>query len=166
MYKDLKKKFWWPSIKRDIAKFVYECLIFQQLKTEHQRPSGLLQSNFIQEWKWDQITMDFVNRFSKSQKGSDTIWVIVDWLTKSAHFLQLCNNTSLDKLAEIYIKEIVRMHVIPTSIISNRNPRFTSRFWKNHFTPAYHQQTDGQFERTIKTIEDMLWACIMDFGGN
>lgn len=107
MYNDLKQKFRWPGTKRDIIKFVAECLVCQQVKAEHQRPGGLLQPNLIPELKWDQVTMDFIHGFPKSQKGSNTIWVIVDRLTKSAHLQPVRNTASLEKLAEIYIKKIV-----------------------------------------------------------
>lgn len=162
-------------MKSDIARFVAECLTCQQVKAEHQRPGGLLQSNLVPEWKWENITMDFVIGFPRTLKGLDTIWVIIDRLTKSAHFLPIRKDTSLEKLAEIYIREIVRLHGLPVSIISDRDPRFKSKFWQSlqralgtrlAFSTAFHPQTDGQTERTIKTLEDMLRACIMDFGGN
>ena len=95
---------------------------------EHQIPSGLLQPIRISEWKWDRITMDFVVGLPLTGRKHDSVWVVVDRLTKSAHFLPLRIDYSLDKLAELYIEEIVRLNGIPVSIISNRDPRFTSRF--------------------------------------
>lgn len=121
------------------------------------------------------MDMDYVHGFPKSQKGSNAIRVIVDRLTKSAHFLSVRNTTSLEKFVEIYIKEIVRLHVIPVSIISYHDPQFTSEFWKSlhetmgtrlSFSTTFHPQTDGQSERTIQTLEDMLRACILDFDEN
>uniref|UniRef100_A0A2N9FNH1 RNA-directed DNA polymerase n=1 Tax=Fagus sylvatica TaxID=28930 RepID=A0A2N9FNH1_FAGSY len=171
MYRDLRETFWWNNMKREIAQFVEQCLTCQQVKVEHQRPSGLLQSLPIPEWKWEHISMDFVSGLPRSPKGHDAIWVIVDRLTKSAHFIPIRMNYSLDQLAQLYIEEIVRLHGIPVSIVSDRDPRFTSRFWKSlhkalgtnlNFSTAFHPQTDGQSERTIQILEDMLRACVLD----
>ncbi|GJS30018.1 putative reverse transcriptase domain-containing protein [Tanacetum coccineum] len=105
----------------------------------------------------------------------DTIWVIVDQLTKSAHFLHMREDYKLDRLARLYLNEIVARHGVPISIISDRDGRFTSRFWQSmqealgtrlDMSTAYHPQTDGQSERTIQTLEDMLRACVLEFGGN
>ena len=98
------------------------------MKAEHQIPSGLLQPIRILEWKWDRITMDFVVGFPLTGREHDSIWVVVDQLTKSTHFLLVRTDYSLDKLVELYIEEIVRLHGIPVSIISNRDSRFNSRF--------------------------------------
>nr|GEZ83771.1 putative reverse transcriptase domain-containing protein [Tanacetum cinerariifolium] len=140
---------------------------------EHQRPSGLLEQPAIPEWKWDNITMDFITKLPKSSQGFDTIWVIVDRLTKSAHLLPIRENDPLDKLARLYLNRIVARHGIPISIICDRDGRFTSNFWKSFqkalgtdicMSTAYHLETDGQSERTIQTLEDMLHACVIDFG--
>ena len=175
MYQDLKKDYWWPGMKKEIADYVAKCLICQKVKIEHQRPSGRLQPLEIPEWKWDSISMDFVTGLPRTQMGHNAIWVIVDRLTKSAHFLPIKATYTLDKLAKLYIQEIIKLHGIPSTIISDRDPRFTSRFWralqesfgtKLRFSTAYHPQTDGQTERTIQTLEDMLRACILDEGGS
>ena len=129
MYNNLKQLYWWPSMKRDISDFVARCLVCQQVKAEHQVPSGLLQPITIPEWKWERITMDFVSGLPLSLRKKNAIWVIVDRLTKSAHFIPVRMDYSLDKLVELYISEIVRLHGVPVSIISDRDPRFTSRFW-------------------------------------
>nr|GEY15422.1 putative reverse transcriptase domain-containing protein [Tanacetum cinerariifolium] len=127
----------------------------------------------IPEWKWDNITMDFVTKLSKSSQGYDTIWVIVDRLTKSAIFTPIRKTDPMDKLARIYLKEVVTRHGIPVSIISDRDPRFTSNFWRSlhnalgtrlDMSTAYHPETDGQSKRTVQTLEDMLRACAIDFG--
>ena len=102
----------------------------QQVKTEHQVPSGLLNLIPILQWKWDNIAMDFVSGFPLTQKKHDSVWVIVDRLTKSAHFLPIWLDYSMDRLAELYVNEIVWLHGIPLSIVSDRDPRFMSRFWK------------------------------------
>ena len=118
--------------------------------------------------------MDFVVGLPKTTNGYDAVWVIVDRLTKSAHFLPIKITYSLEQLADLYVKEIVRLHGVPTSIISDRDSRFTSAFWRSvqramgtklKFSTAFHPQTDGQTERTIQTLEDMLRACVMEFKG-
>ncbi|GJT59787.1 putative reverse transcriptase domain-containing protein [Tanacetum coccineum] len=175
MYHDLRDMYWWPGMKRDIATYVSKCLTCSKVKAEHQRPSGLLQQPEIPEWKWDKITMDFITKLPRSKSGHDTIWVIVDRLTKSAHFLAIREDYSTEKLAKIYIDEIVARHGVPVSIISDRDGRFTSRCWQTvqkalgtrlDMSTAYHPQTDRQSERTIQTLEDMLRACVIDFGGS
>ncbi|GJR62104.1 putative reverse transcriptase domain-containing protein [Tanacetum coccineum] len=128
MYQDMKKLYWWPNMKANIAAYVSKCLTCAKVKAEHQRPSGLLVQPAIPEWKWDNITMDFITKLPKSSQGFDTIWVIVDRLTKSAHFLPIRENDPLDKLARLYLNRIVARHGIPVSIICDRDGRFTSNF--------------------------------------
>nr|GEV31953.1 putative reverse transcriptase domain, ribonuclease H-like domain, aspartic peptidase domain protein [Tanacetum cinerariifolium] len=144
MYQDLKQLYWWPNMKADIATY-----------------------------KWDNITMGFVMKLPRTSSGYDTIWVIVDRLTKSAHFLPMREDDSMDKLTKLYLKEVVTRHGIPISIISDRGPRFASNFWSAFqkalgtqldMSTAYHPQTNGQSERTIQILEDMLRACVIDFG--
>ncbi|GJW56139.1 reverse transcriptase domain-containing protein [Tanacetum coccineum] len=175
MYHDLRDLYWWPGMKRDIAEYVSRCLTCSKIKAEHQKPSGLLQQPEIPEWKWEKITMDLVTKLPRSSSGYDAIWVIVDRLTKSAHFLPIREDFKTEKLARIYINEIVARHGVPVSIISDRDGRFASHLWqalqkalgtKLHMSTAYHPETDGQSERTIQTLEDMLRACVMDFGGS
>ncbi|GJY63317.1 putative reverse transcriptase domain-containing protein [Tanacetum coccineum] len=173
MYQDMKKLYWWPNMKADIATYVSKCLTCAKVKAEHQRPSGLLVQPKIPEWKWDNITMDFVTKLPKTSQGYDTIWVIVDRLTKSAIFTPMRETDPLDKLARMYLKEVVTRHGIPVSIICDRDPKFASNFWRSlqnawgtnlDMSIAYHPQTDGQSERTIQTLEDMLHACAIDLG--
>ncbi|GKD31851.1 reverse transcriptase domain-containing protein, partial [Tanacetum coccineum] len=156
-----------------IAKYVSKCLTCARVKAEHQRLSGLLVQPEIPEWKWDNITMDFITKLPKSLQGFNTIWVIVDRLTKSAFFLPIRENDPLDKLARLYLNRIVARHKIPASIICDRDGRFTSNFWRSFqkalgtdisMSIAYHPKTDGQSKRTIQTLEDMLCACVIDFG--
>ncbi|GJX14733.1 putative reverse transcriptase domain-containing protein, partial [Tanacetum coccineum] len=140
-----------------------------KVKAEHQRPSGLLQQPEMPKWKWDKITMDFITKLPKAKSGYDTIWVIVDRVTKSAHFLAMREDYSTKRLAKLYIDEIVARHGVLMPIISDRYGRFTSRLWQTLHKAlatrldmgiAYHPQTDGQSERMIQTLEDMLsaWA--------
>ncbi|GKA08458.1 putative reverse transcriptase domain-containing protein [Tanacetum coccineum] len=175
MYHDLRDMYWWPRMKRDIATYVSKCLTCSKVKAEHQRPSSLLQQPEIPEWKWDKITMDFITNLPRSKNGHDTIWVIVDRLTKSTLFLAIGEDYSTERLAKIYIDEIVVRHRVHVSIILDRDGRFTSRCWQTvqkalgtrlDMSTAYHPQTDGQSERTIQTLEDMLKACVIDFGGS
>ena len=152
MYQDLKQYYWWRGMKKDIAEYVSKCMTCQQEKAEHQVPSGLLNPISIPQWKWDNITMDFVSDFPLTQKKLDSVWVIVDRLTKSDHFLPIRLDYSMDWLAELYVGEIVWLHGIPLSIVYDCNPRFTSRFWKElqsalgtqlNFSTVFHPQTDG-----------------------
>ncbi|GKB00953.1 putative reverse transcriptase domain-containing protein [Tanacetum coccineum] len=128
MYQDMKKLYWWPNMKADIATYVNKCLTCAKVKAEHQRPSGLLVQPKIPEWKWDNITMDFVTKLPKTSQGYDTIWVIVDRLTKSAIFTPMRETDPLDKLARLYLKEVVTRHGIPVSIICDRDPETIIQF--------------------------------------
>ncbi|KAK2395499.1 hypothetical protein QL285_057235 [Trifolium repens] len=175
MYQDLRHDFWWPGMKKDVAEYVASCLTCQKVKIEHQRPAGMLQSLDIPEWKWDSISMDFITGLPKTRRKHDSIWVIVDRLTKSAHFLPVRTTDTAAKLTDIYIAEIVRLHGIPSSIVSDRDPKFTSHFWKTlhealgtklRLSSAYHPQTDGQTERTNQSLEDLLRACVLDDRGS
>nr|GFA28899.1 reverse transcriptase domain-containing protein [Tanacetum cinerariifolium] len=117
--------------------------------------------------------MDFVTKLPRTSNGHDTIWVIVDHLTKSAHFIPTQETESIDTLTWLYIKEIISRHGVPISIISDRDSHFTSGFWQSlqkalgtqlDMSTTYHPETDGQSERTIQTLEEMLRACAIDFG--
>ena len=127
MYRTLRDHYWWRAMKREIAEFVSKCLTCQQIKIEHQKPVGLLQPLSIPELKWERITMDFVTGLPRTQRGHDAIWVIVDRLTKSAHFIATNNTYSLKRYAQLYVDEIVRLHGALVSIVSDRDLRFTSR---------------------------------------
>ncbi|GJU52294.1 putative reverse transcriptase domain-containing protein [Tanacetum coccineum] len=153
MYYDLRDRYWWPGMKKDIAEY---------------QPG-------IPVWKWEGIAMDFVTKFPRTSSGHDTVWVIMDRLTKSSHFLPIREDYKMDRLARLYLNEIVARHGVPISIISDRDSHFTSRFWQSmqevlgtrlDMSTAYHPQTDGQSERTIQTSEDMLRARVLDFRGS
>ncbi|GJS07458.1 putative reverse transcriptase domain-containing protein [Tanacetum coccineum] len=168
MYYDLRDMYWWPGMKKDIATYVSECLTCAKVKAEYQRPSGLLQQPEILEWKWENITMDFITKLPRTRSGHDAIWVVVDRLSKLAHFMAIREDYSTEKLARLYTDEIVVRHGVPVSIISDRDARFTSRLWKTFqkalgtrldMSTAYHPQTVGQSERIIQTLEDMLRTC-------
>ncbi|GJT32255.1 putative reverse transcriptase domain-containing protein, partial [Tanacetum coccineum] len=175
MYQDLKQLYWWPNMKENMANYVSKCLTYSKVKAEHQKPSGLLVQPEIPEWKWEKITMDFVTKLPKTINGYDTIWVIVDRLIIYAHFLPMRETDPMEKLMKLYMKEVVTRHGVPISIISDRDGRFTSLFWKAlnkalgtqlDMSMTYHPETDGQSERTIQTLKDMLRACVLDFRKN
>ena len=108
--------------------YVARCLTFQQVKAEHQRPSGMLQLLEVLELKWEEVTMDFMSGLPKSSEGYDSIWVIVERMTKATHFLPVKTTDLVKKLAKLYLKEIVQLHGVTVSIVSNRDARFTSMF--------------------------------------
>jgi hypothetical protein len=151
------------------------CDVCQRVKAEHQRPAGLLHPLKIPEWKWEEIGMDFIVGLPRTSAGYDSIWVIVDRLTKVAHFIPVKTMYSGAKLAELYMARIVCLHGVPKKIVSDRGSQFTSRYWKKlhesldtrlNFSSAYHPQTDGQTERTNQVLEDMLRACALKHGGS
>nr|GEY63888.1 putative reverse transcriptase domain-containing protein [Tanacetum cinerariifolium] len=175
MYHDMRDMYWRPGTKRDIAIYVSKCLTHEKVKAEHQRPLGLLQQPEIPERNWYKITMDLITKLHRSRSGHDAIWVIVDRLTKSAHFLAIREDFCTEKLARSYIDVIVARHGVPMSIILDRDGLFTSHFWQTiqkalgtrlDLSTTYHPQTDRQSERTIQTFEDMLKACVIDIGGS
>ncbi|GKD49395.1 putative reverse transcriptase domain-containing protein [Tanacetum coccineum] len=173
MYQDLKKLYWWPNMKAEIATYVSKCLTCAKVKAECQKPSGLLVQPVIPVWKWENITMDFVTKLPKTSTGQDAIWVIINRLTKSAHFLPMKETDLMEKFTRQYLKEVVSRHKVPVSIISDRDSKFTSQFWKSlnkalgtqlDISTSYHPQMNGQSERTFKTLEDMPRTCVIDFG--
>nr|GEX31007.1 putative reverse transcriptase domain-containing protein [Tanacetum cinerariifolium] len=129
MYYNLRDRYWWPGMKKDIAEYVSKCLTCLKVKAKHQRPFGLLQQPEIPVWKG--IAMDFVTKLPRTSSGHDIIWVIVDRLTKFAHFLPMREDYKMDRLARLYLNEIVARHDVSISIISDRDSRFTSRFWQS-----------------------------------
>ena len=128
MYQDLEEQFWWHKMKREIGSYIAKCDICRRVKAGHQRPAGLLQPLQIPEWKWDSVGMDFIIELPTSSRGNDSIWVIVDRLSKVAHFLPVKTTYQSSKLAELYIARIVSLHGVPKNIVSDRGTQFTSRF--------------------------------------
>ncbi|GJX46410.1 putative reverse transcriptase domain-containing protein, partial [Tanacetum coccineum] len=137
MYQDIKKLYWWPNIKADIATYVSKCLTYAKVKAEHQRPLGLLVQPEIPQWKWDNIIMDFITKLPKSSQGYDTIWVVIDRLTKSAIFVPMRESDPIEKLARMYLKEVVTRHGIPVSIICDRDPRYHASIKAAPFEALY-----------------------------
>ena len=128
MYQDLRRQYYWSGKKRHVGDFVRRCLTCQHIKAEHQKLTGLLQPLEVAEWKWEHVTMDFVTHLPRTQQRYDAVWVIVDRLTKSAHFLAVRMTFTLERFYRLYIREIVQLHGVPVSIVSNRDPRFTAHF--------------------------------------
>ncbi|GKD12088.1 putative reverse transcriptase domain-containing protein [Tanacetum coccineum] len=135
MYYDLRDMYWCPGIRKDITTYVSKCLTCSKVKAEHQRPSGLLQQPKIPEWKYDIRTMDFITKWPRSSSGHDAIWVIVDRLTNSSYFLAKHEDYKMERLARLYIDEIVARHGVHVPIISDRDRRFTSKFWQTLVHP-------------------------------
>ena len=149
MYHDLHRQYYWSGMKRHVEDFVLRCLTCQQIKVEHQRPAWLLQPLEVVEWKWEHITMDFFTHLPGTSWKHDAVWVIVDRLTKSAHFLVVQMTFTLEEFYKLY--EIVQLHGVPVSIVSDRDPRFTAQFWKSFqramgiqlsMSTAFHPKTN------------------------
>eukprot|EP00253_Pinus_taeda_P027559 PITA_27559 len=165
MYADTKKLFFWSGMKRDITQFVAKCLECQQVKADHCHPAGLLQPHDIPMSKWETISMDFITGLPLTPQRHNAILVVVDKLTKSAHFIPVRDTYDVADVARVFINEIIRFHGVPKKIISDRDSRFTSRFWtcmqivlgtQLNLSIAYHPETDGQTERVNRVLEDML----------
>jgi hypothetical protein len=172
MYQDLKQNFWWSNMKVDIAKYVAECDTCHRMKASHLKSAGVLQPLSIPMWKWDGVSMDFIVGLPLTARKKDSIWVIVDRLTKTAHFIVVHTTYSVQQYAELYIDQIVRLHGIPKTIISHRETQFVARFWEQLHeclgtklirSSSYHPQTDGQTKRINQILEDMLRASILHF---
>ncbi|WVZ80232.1 LOW QUALITY PROTEIN: hypothetical protein U9M48_027725 [Paspalum notatum var. saurae] len=183
MYQDLKQKFWWTRMKREIAKYVSEC---DRVKADHLKPASMLRPLAVPTWKWEDVHMDFIVGLPRTQKGYDSICVIIDRLTKSAHFLPVKTHYTAATYAELYISRIVCLHGVPQTITSDRGSLFVSRFWEqlqaalgtvSRFweqlqaalgttlirSSAYHPQTSGQVERVNQILEDMLRASALTY---
>jgi hypothetical protein len=175
MYHDLKPLYWWTRMKREIAQYVSECDTCQRIKASHLKSAGALQPLSIPSWKWDDIDMDFLVGLPNTSRHHSSILVIVDRLTKVAHFLPVHTTDKAQKYAELYIDRIVCLHGLPWTIVSDRGAQFVARFWeqlqeslgtKLIRSSAYHPQTAGQTERVNEILEDMLRACAIDCGKN
>ncbi|TYK01102.1 reverse transcriptase [Cucumis melo var. makuwa] len=148
MYRTLKKTYWWPGMKQEIAEYVDRCLICQQVQPVRQRPEGFLNPLPVPKWKWEHITMDILFGLPRTSSGHDGIWVIVDRLTKTTRFLPVKATSTLDQLARLYVDKIKAMG---TGL---------------KFSTSFHPQTDGKSERTIQNLEDMLRACVLQLKGS
>jgi hypothetical protein len=171
MYQDLKQHYWWTKMKIEIAHYVAKCDTCRRVKAVHMKVAGPLQSLPIPTWKWEDINMDFIVGLPRTAKGFDSIWVMIDRLTKTAHFLLVKVKYPVVAYAEFYVARILSLHGVPKTIVSDRGPQFVSKFWeelhKSLYTKllhssAYHHQTSGQTERVNQIHEDMLRACVLD----
>jgi hypothetical protein len=172
MYHDLKQHYWWTKMKIEIARYVAKCDTCRRVKAIHMKTAGPLQSLPIPTWKWEDISMDFIVGLPRTAKGFDSIWVIIDRLTKIAHFLLGKVKYIVATYAKIYIARILSLHGIPKTIVSDHGPQFVSKFWEELYKSlgtkllhslAYHPQTSGQTERVNQILEDMLRACVLEF---
>ena len=175
MYQDLRQHYWWTRMKREIAKYVSECDVCQRIKASHLKVAGTLQPLPIPSWKWEDISMDFIVGLPNKSQKHDSISVIIDRLTKTAHFLPVHTSYTAKKYAEIYLDQITHLHGVPKTIISDRGSHFVACFWEQLQTSlgtnlirssAYHSQTDGQTERVNQILEDTLRACVIQYDKN
>jgi hypothetical protein len=159
-------------MKREIAKYVSECDTCQRVKASHLKVAGTLQPLPIPSWKWEDISIDSIVGLPNTFQKYDSIWVIVDRLTKMAHFIPVHTTFTAKKYAEIYLDRIVFFHGVPKMIISDRGARFLAHFWEHLQaslgtkliqSSAYHPQTDGQTERVNQILEDMIRACVIHY---
>jgi hypothetical protein len=157
----IKSHYFWPGLKKEITEYIARCMECQKVKAEHRHPAGLLQPLPIPEWKWDVVTMDFITGLPRTSKQHDSIMVVVDKLTKAAHFIPLKTTHRAADVADIFLKEVARLHGIPKTIVFDRDPKFTSNFWKGlfkgfgtnlNFSTTYHPESDGQTERVNRVI--------------
>jgi hypothetical protein len=166
----VRSQLFWPGMKY-VADYIIRCMECQRVKVEHRHPVGLLQPFPIPEKKWEVVTIDFITKFPRTTRKHDSIMVLVDKLTNDAHFVLVKRNHTLANIVEIYMKEIARLHGIPKAIVSDKDTKFTSKFWRGlfkifgtnmNFSTTYHPQSDGQIERVNQVIEDMLRIYVMD----
>jgi hypothetical protein len=171
MKANLKPLFFWKGMKEDIVSYVARCLECEQVKVEHRHPTRLLQPHAIPELKWEVISMDFIVGFPLTGRKHDSIFMVVDTLTKSAHFIPVRMMYQALDIARVFVSDIVRLHGVPRRIISNRGSTFIGWFWTSfeealgtqlNFSTTYHPKTDGQTERLNQILEDMLHMHVMD----
>jgi hypothetical protein len=172
MYDDLKQHYWWTKMKIEITRYVARCDTCRRVKAIHMKAAGPLQSLPVHTWKWEDISMDFIVGLPRTAKGYDSIWVIIDRLTKTTHFLPVRVKYTVATYAELYIAHILSLQGVSKTIVSDRGPQFVSKFWeelhkaldtKLLHSSAYHPQTSGQTERANQILEDMLRACALEF---
>ncbi|CAI5484152.1 unnamed protein product [Closterium sp. Yama58-4] len=161
----LQRNYFWPDMASDVQRYVSACPTCQAMKSSRQRPAGLLQPLEPPERPWQQVTMDFVTGLPTGASGNDSVLVVVDRLTKMAHFAPCRTTITAEETAKLFIATVVRLHGLPSAIISDRDPKFTSKFWQEtwaqygtrlQFSSSYHPQTDGQTERTNQTMEQLI----------
>jgi hypothetical protein len=161
----IHRNYWWPHLRRDVGRYVASCESCQRNKPSQQSPAGLLQPLPVPENRWEDITMDYIVQLPATPRGYDAILVVVDRMTKCAHFIPTTTNVTAAGTARLFVDNIFRLHGLPKSIVHDRDPRFVGKFWRSLFdllgvklrpSTAFHPQTDGQTERTNRTLEQML----------
>eukprot|EP00253_Pinus_taeda_P024905 PITA_24905 len=159
-----------PWLRKDVIDYLSKCLESQLVKEEHQHPPGLFQTFPIAEWKWETISLDFLTNVPYTKNQHDSIMVVVDKLRKTVHFIPVKSTFKTVEIADIFMKEFFCLHRILKVVISDKDVKFTSTFWKNlfsglgtqiQFSIAYHYETDGQTERVNQVLEDMLHMFLM-----
>ncbi|GJP49952.1 hypothetical protein CLOM_g9109 [Closterium sp. NIES-68] len=165
--KSLQRFYYWPDMVTDVQRYVAACPICQRMKSSHHLPTGLLQPLEPPQRQWQYVTMDFVTGLPAGSSGNDAVLVVVDRLTKMAHFAPCRKTITAEETARLFISTVVHLHGIPAAISSDRDPKFTSKFWQDtwarygtllQLSSAYHPQTDGQTERTNQTMEQLIWT--------
>jgi hypothetical protein len=167
----VKKKYYWIGVNKEVVDFITRCLESQKVKAEHRHPTCFLQPLPIPEWKWKVVNMDFITNLPKTSKQHDSIMVVVDKLTKATHFIRVKLTHKETNIVDIHMKEVAKLHVVPKIIMFDRDPNFTSNFWKGlskgfgtniNFNTTYHPNSDGKTERVNQVIEDMLRMYVME----
>jgi hypothetical protein len=167
----VRSQYYWSGMKKEVANEIARCLECQKVMTECRHPAGFLHPFPIPKWKWEVVKIYFITKLPRIVKQHDSIMVVVDKLTKAAHFIPMKTTHKAANIAEIYMKKIYRLHGVPKAIVSDKDPKFTSNFWKRLFkgfgmnlnlSKTYHPEPDGKIERTNKIIEDMLRMYVMD----
>jgi hypothetical protein len=167
----LKSQYYWPGMKKDIIEYIAKCLECKKVQAEHGHPVGLLQPLPIPKWKWEVVTMDFITKLPRTSKKHDAIMVVVEKITKASHFIPMKVTHKETNVFDIYMREVARLHGIPKTIMSNRDTKFTSKFWKGlfkgfgtnlNFIISYHPESDGKTKRVNQVIEDMLRMYVME----
>ena len=162
-------------MKKEIAAYVAKCDNCCRVKAVHLKPAGLLQPLSVPGWKWEELSIDFIVGLQPTHKNFDSIWVIVDRLTKSTHFIPVRTNYRPHEYAELYFSHIVHRHGVSRTILSDRGPQFTAHFLEHLHkmlgtnlvrSSAYHPQTSGQTEHVNQILEGMLRACVISLKGS
>jgi hypothetical protein len=167
----VKSQYYWPSMKKEIVEYIAKCMECQKVKANHRHPAGLLQPLPIPEWKWEVVIMDFITKLPRTSKQYDAIMVVVDKLNKVSHFIPMKVTHKATNVVDIYMREVTCLHDIPKTIVSDKDPKFTSKFWKGlfkgfetnmKFNTTYHPESNGKTERVNQVIEDMIRMYVME----
>jgi hypothetical protein len=167
----VKSQYYWPGMKKEIVEYIAKCLESKKVKAEHIHPTGFLQPFPIPERKWEVVTMHFITKFPRTSKQHDAIMVVVYKLTKIIHFIPMKVTHKETNVVDIYMREVARVHGLPKTILSDRDPKFTSKFWRGlfkrfrtnmNFNITYHPKSDEKTKRVNQVIEDMLRMYVMD----